>query len=82
MKPVRIREDVDPTSAAYRRQLIIVTGIVVFLTLTGGSCLGYRIRNMEAMNAERMAKEAQENSAVETSHETKDSPDKAHSRDR
>ncbi len=47
MKPVQIREDVDPESPEYRRNLIIVIGILFLLTLVGGSCLGYRIRTAE-----------------------------------
>lgn len=51
MEPVRIREDVDPNSPEYRRSLIIVTFIVLVLMLVGGSCLGYRIRQMENLGA-------------------------------
>lgn len=55
MKPVRIRPDVDPESPEYKRQLTIVVAIVVFLTITGGSCLGYRIRSMETLSADAAA---------------------------
>lgn len=78
MEPVRIREDVDPNSPEYRRQLIIVSCIVVFLTVTGGACLGYRIRTMEAMNAELAAKKAEEEAAQEEAESAaKDGSDKA-----
>ncbi len=50
METVRIRKDVDPNSREYRRNLIIVIGILLFLTVTGGTCLGYKIRGAE--NAE------------------------------
>lgn len=56
MKPVRIRPDVDPESPEYKRQLTIVVSIVVFLTISGGSCLGYRIRSMETLSADAAQK--------------------------
>ena len=51
MEPVRIREDVDPKSPEYRRNLLIVIGILFFLTLVGGTCLGYKIRTAEKAEA-------------------------------
>lgn len=47
MEPVRIRDDVDPESREYRRNLIIVILVVVFLSLVGGTWLGYKIRGAE-----------------------------------
>lgn len=58
MEPVRIREGVDPNSKEYRRNLIIVIGILLFLTVTGGTCLGYKIRTAE--NAKAAAEAAGE----------------------
>jgi hypothetical protein len=58
MEPVRIRDDVDPNSPRYRRELIIVTGIVLFLTLAGGTCLGYRIRSMESAGGSEAAQKS------------------------
>lgn len=47
MEPVRIRDDVDPESPEYRRNLIIVIFIVLVLTLGGGLWLGHKIRVAE-----------------------------------
>ncbi|MFW5966588.1 MAG: hypothetical protein ACOCV2_03670 [Persicimonas sp.] len=47
MEPVRIRDDVDPEYPEYRRNLIIVIMVVVFLSLVGGTWLGYKIRGAE-----------------------------------
>lgn len=49
MEPVRIRPDVDPNSPEYKRAFRRVLFIVLFLMITGGSCLGYRIRQMEEL---------------------------------
>lgn len=62
MEPVRIREDVDPNSPEYRRNLIIVIGILLTLTLVGGSCLGYKIRSAER------AKEANSQTGASSQH--------------
>jgi hypothetical protein len=51
MEPARIRDDVDPNSKKYRRELIIVIGIVLGLSIFGGTCLGYKIRTAENQEA-------------------------------
>lgn len=58
MEPVRIRDDVDPNSPEYKRGLRRVFLTLVVLMLTGGSCLGYRIRQMEDFEAARKEAEA------------------------
>ncbi|AWV90616.1 hypothetical protein [Bradymonas sediminis] len=58
MEPVRIRPDVDPNSPEYKRSLRRVMLILFVLMISGGSCLGYRIRKMEEYIAERKAAEA------------------------
>jgi ABC-type uncharacterized transport system permease subunit len=51
MEPARIRDDVDPNSRKYRRELIIVIAILLSLTIFGGTCLGYKIRTAENQEA-------------------------------
>lgn len=67
MDPVRIRDDVDPESPQYRRNLIIVIMIVLGLSIVGGAWLGYKIRG-----AENARDEAQEQPADDG-----DAPDEA-----
>jgi uncharacterized protein HemX len=57
MEPVHIRDDVDPSSKEYRRNLIIVILIVFALTVGGGLWLGTKIRHAEQ---QRDAAEQQE----------------------
>jgi flagellar basal body-associated protein FliL len=51
MEPARIRDDVDPNSRKYRKELIIVVMIVLGLSIFGGTCLGYKIRTAENQEA-------------------------------
>ncbi|QDG51870.1 hypothetical protein FIV42_14310 [Persicimonas caeni] len=80
MEPVRIRQDVDPNSREYRRNLIIVIGILLFLTVTGGTILGYKIRTAEnakaaseaaAESGERTAEQKEKDRAMEILREKK-----------
>ncbi|MGM0559002.1 MAG: hypothetical protein ACQEVA_21635 [Myxococcota bacterium] len=52
MKPAKIRDDVDPKSAKYRKELIAVIFIVLSLGIFGGTCLGMKIGNAEQAKAE------------------------------
>lgn len=72
MDPVRIRQDVEPNSKEYRRNLIIVIGILLFLTVTGGTCLGYKIRGAEnAKAAPDVEKQKEKDRAMEILREKK-----------
>lgn len=66
MEPVRIRDDVDPHSPEYKRSLRRVILILTVLMLTGGSCLGYRIRQMEDYETARKEAEAAAESELES----------------
>jgi|GEM_PF-4718282 len=63
MEPVRIRPDVDPNSPEYKRQLYKIVFILFVLMVGGGSCLGYRIRQMEEL--ERVRQEAEQSGETE-----------------
>lgn len=53
MEPAKIRDDVDPKSAKYRKELIAVIFIVLSLGIIGGSCLGMKIGEAEQAKSER-----------------------------
>jgi flagellar basal body-associated protein FliL len=61
MEPARIRDDVDPNSRKYRKELIIVVMIVLGLSIFGGTCLGYKIRTAENQEAAAQQNNKQNN---------------------
>lgn len=71
MEPVRIRDDVDPTSKEYRRNLIIVILIVFVLTVGGGLWLGTKIRGAEQQSDAAQHQEAVEAGAADDTAEQK-----------
>ncbi len=53
---------VDKSSAKYKRELRLYSFIVVFLTITGGAMLGYKItRNEAAIKSGKMQEMVEEN---------------------
>ncbi len=53
---------VDKSDPKYRKELMLYSGIVVFLTLTGGALLGYKItRNEKAIESGEMQRMVEEN---------------------
>jgi hypothetical protein len=53
---------VDKSDPQYRKELYLYSGIVIFLTLTGGALLGYKItRNEQAIESGEMQRMVEEN---------------------
>lgn len=77
MEPVRIRPDVDPNSPEYKRALRRVLLIVTVLMLSGGSCLGYRIRQMEELGGSGRAPTSAAQADAAAEHDTPARPSAA-----
>lgn len=58
MEPAQIRDDVDPDSPKYRKELIAVIFIVLGLGIFGGTCLGMKIGDAEERSSATQAESA------------------------
>ena len=77
MEPVRIRPDVDPNSPEYKRALYKIVFILFVLMVGGGSCLGYRIRQMEELERARQEAEGSGETEAEAEAEAASNPNSA-----